>query len=715
MANPLGRLMVRAAVPKAGLGNLITQPKSAGKGRVTAGTQSITYVSEGQPLNVDFNAESLAFDGYDNSVYVRRCVRLIGETIAGLPWVAGNDPTVPGDYNKDAPLAVMLGPATPQAPGGPNPVTSARAMWIWSIVQYMITGRFAWECQLDGPPKNREIVGLWPLVSAAVAPKPTLGGTSWFNGYEYTTALGVKELTEEQVVYCWRQSAHDWRLPESPLSAATMPIYISTAINRYMANFLKNGLVATTMVVSPPFEEASARRAWQDQFLSEFTGVDRAGNTIFSEMDMDDEDNGKPYVQVERLATTPIDAGLTSTQLDANNDICIALGVPRSLIGDASQRTYANADSEYKNFWTLTVLNLLEELQDHVNMNLAPRLGQEAGWFDLSRVAALQPPSIFAPPAITDVISTGVANAAQIANVLGIPSADATGDSDTDTVDIGEESSSPSPTGKASADMSDLERREYFRSQDEHRALQARKAQERGRKAAEMAQSNPTLLRWLEEADRRRHEPINTHTLKADYRRAHWKPMERERIVLRPQLSTRGAGIQTAATIIDQMDNMRSLVRSNKKAEKVHAKLSTTYPQNTLRWVKNADWTGPQEIPLSEIQMDRRPGGRDQEKVTGIAKGIADNPDGHAAAPVVLVKTPGSGKLKVADGYHRTLAHKRLGHDTVPAYVGEVDDENGPWDRQMHDAKMNRAMEGITPREEQELELLGDILALEVV
>ena len=580
-------------------------------------------------------------------------------------------------------------------------MTSARAFWIWTIVQYLVTGRFGWEAWLSGTGANKQTIGLWPLVSAALSPKPTSGGTQWFDGFEYVPATGTIQLTNEQVIYCWRPNIKDWRLPETVLTVATFPVFIARQVDKYMYNLLKNDLVATTMVIAPPFEEDEERRAWEDQFLAEYTGVDRAGGTIFGEAEADEDDpQGKPLVQVERLAASVLDSGLRQAQQDAENTICIAFGVPRSLIGDASQRTYANASSEYKNFWTLTVLDLIAEMQEHVNQALAPRIGDEVGWFDLSRVSAVQPPSIFQPPAITDVIETGVANAAQIANVLGIPAADATGDSDTDTVEIGEEDSASSAGGAGASGGG------RFLSKEElmYRAFQI-----------------PTLARWLDEAQMRKQAPINTWTL--DGRRKPWKPMEAERINLKPvkleerkpkALSVGGAGIEKARAIEARVSGIRALMTADKTTQTVHSQLSDVYPQSTLKWVDDADWSGPKDVPLDSIDMGRRPGGRDQAKVAGIAKGILAGSPG-AMQPVKLVKAPGSDQLKVADGYHRTLAHKRLGHDTVPAYVGEVDDDEGPWDTEMHDKKLNRAIDSLSEQEMNELDALGDELALEVV
>lgn len=668
MASRMTDLMVRAATLPLGnsgspngrrklmkpyLGNQKPQPKN-GTGGVMGGTASITYSSEGQPLTIDWNSEEQARQAYMGQVYVQRGLSLIADTIAQLPWVAGPDPTDPSNYDKDAALATLLGPSTPQAPGGPNPHTPARIFWAWSIVQYLVTGRFAWEVQYDTP-RDKNIIGLWPLVSAALAPIPTMGGTEWFSGYQYTPARGIINYPKDKVIYCWKPSIIDFRLPESPLDSAQYPVYIANAINRYMANLLKNDLVATTLVVTPPIDEPDQRRAWEEQFQSNFTGITNTGKTIFAEVEYDEDDkSGKPLIQIERIAQTPMDAGLAAMLDEVKQDICIAMGVPRSLMGVAADTTFSNVDGEWRNFWTTTLLNLVTRIQDHVNSTLALRVdgGQNVGWFDLSGIEALQPSAIFTPPMITDAIQTGVATAEQIAAALGIPpdpnDTDAVPrDTDTDTV------------GRARPDT--------------------------------------LMTRSVRSAIIKKYGQ-NTWTLRGERKQPQF---EREHIRLRSAqaLETRPAprlskkGIRQSQEIIRRSSELRAMAVADRTTAKVHQTLAKTYPESTLGWVDDADWSGPTQVDLADIDMARRPGGRDQAKVKGIAQAISDDPDGPAGAPVVLVKTPGSDKLKVADGYHRTLAHQRLEHGTCPAYIGTVDEEEGPWDSAMHDAKLNRQSE----------------------
>ena len=93
------------------------------------------------------------------------------------------------------------------------------------------------------------------------------------HSFVYTTPQwGDIKMSRDQMIYAWRPSLIDWRLPETVLSAAKLPIYIAKGLDRYMVKLLQNDMVASTLVVTPPFDEPSARRAWQEQFLNFLLG-----------------------------------------------------------------------------------------------------------------------------------------------------------------------------------------------------------------------------------------------------------------------------------------------------------------------------------------------------------------------------------------------------------------------------------------------------------
>ncbi len=121
--------------------------------------------------------------------------------------------------------------------------------------------------------------------------------------------------------------------------------------------------------------------------------------------------------------------------------------------------------------------------------------------------------------------------------------------------------------------------------------------------------------------------------------------------------------------------------------DRVYDYLHENYPARVLTWVKRAEWHFQPKVRLSDIQMDRRPGGRNPDKVKAIADAVKKR---EPMEPVVLVDT-GDGKYRIADGYHRTLAHKHAGEHTIRAVVGMGVPEHGPWERAMHEAKLNKS------------------------
>jgi hypothetical protein len=348
-------------------------------------------------------------------------------------------------------MALLLGPATPAAPGGPNPQTTARAFWIWSWVQRIVTGKLCWELVRESG-KDSPPVQLWPLVSACLDPIPSAAGSQrWFDSYVYQTPVGRIPLAFENVMYDWRMSAKDPRQPESVLQSAAFPIQIAIGVNRYMWGLISQGMVGSTLVVAPDFEEEASRRAWEDQFNASFTGFDNAGKILFAYADNEYGADGKladqANVSVQKLGMTSVDAQLLDMYKQVCTEIEIATGVPESLIGNASQRIYANADAEYRNFWTTTMINDVSEAQDAVNLNLSPQIDPtEVGWFDLSQVVALQPPQVFAPPQITDMLNEGVINPQDVVKILNLGAVEASGE-DVATAPVGEEAISSGAVG----------------------------------------------------------------------------------------------------------------------------------------------------------------------------------------------------------------------------------------------------------------------------
>jgi hypothetical protein len=102
-------------------------------------------------------------------------------------------------------------------------------------------------------------------------------------------------------------------------------------------------------------------------------------------------------------------------------------------------------------------------------------------------------------------------------------------------------------------------------------------------------------------------------------------------------------------------------------AKVVHRYLLRSYPAADVEWVLDPaiKWTFEPDVPIDTINYARRPGGRNEEKVTAIAESV----NSGASMDFVVLADFGEPKLRIADGFHRILGAEKAGKDAVPAMV----------------------------------------------
>ncbi len=121
----------------------------------------------------------------------------------------------------------------------------------------------------------------------------------------------------------------------------------------------------------------------------------------------------------------------------------------------------------------------------------------------------------------------------------------------------------------------------------------------------------------------------------------------------------------------------------------VYRYLLRSYPKDVVTWVKDGDWEYDPKVKLSDINMARRPGGRNPAKVTAISDTLTA---GASMDPVVLVKRQDDSQYKydIADGWHRTLGAEQAGLDEVPAFIGHGFDDKADWGLEMQDESASK-------------------------
>jgi hypothetical protein len=113
----------------------------------------------------------------------------------------------------------------------------------------------------------------------------------------------------------------------------------------------------------------------------------------------------------------------------------------------------------------------------------------------------------------------------------------------------------------------------------------------------------------------------------------------------------------------------------------VFDQLAEDYKEKDIEFVKHIPWTGPTEIPLNSIDFsnkDNWQATQEPEQVDKFAEKMADD---NFSKPIILVNNPSNdNKMQVVDGHHRALAALQNG-TPVPAYVGQIGSDHGPWDK----------------------------------
>ena len=378
-------------------------------------TRQLYYTGPGQAMPFEWNADQAFRLGYLANVIAYRCVQIIANAIAAVPIVAGRDRRKPADVRPDAPLARLLGPP----PGGPAPQLSARKLIRWTIAQWLVTGRRAWEIETDDGREGGAIVALWPLVAARLEAEASEGGTEWFRVFTYGRGDKPVKLPPGRVFYGWDPGGLDFRQAESPLMACRFDLSLAIAADRYSVAFLRNNATPATVVTTTMFPDEEHRRRFRQQWAAEFQGVDNAGRTHFYEAGDDGDGPVGEAIDVKVLGLSAKDARLIELRRDAMAEIAMAIGVPWSKL-DASGRTFDNAEVEDRTFWEERLLPLMEDFVDDVNMQLAPRLGDEVCWFDLSQVRALKSVRRFTTLDTTALLNLGVVVPNEVRDDIGL-------------------------------------------------------------------------------------------------------------------------------------------------------------------------------------------------------------------------------------------------------------------------------------------------------
>ena len=296
----------------------------------------------GKPYKDGWDIDRAYREGMQKVTWVFRCIDAIAGNQARLPVILrkGNDQR--GEQTKDnKPLLEIFNSKS-------NEGENSFAFRYRVSAQLLMSTRGVFIEKVRS--RDGKIIALQLLPPQYTAPIPD--AKKFVQGFEVDMRNGTKFVLKPEDV-CWIRRPHplDPYLSMTPMESAGIAIELENLSKLYNRNYLINdGRPGGLLVVRGDMEDDD-----KQELKNRFRGnISRTGSTtvIASEAGVD-------YVDT---SASPRDAAYTQMREIQKNEIFAAFGVPESVIGNASGRTFSNASEELRVFWMETMAPHLHTL-----------------------------------------------------------------------------------------------------------------------------------------------------------------------------------------------------------------------------------------------------------------------------------------------------------------------------------------------------------------
>lgn len=336
----------------------------------------------GQPRFTPRQYDQLAREAYQKNVIAYRCIRLVSQNAATVPWVIYQGK---GDRRRaleDHPLKSLL--------ENPNPMQGGAELFEALFGFYLIAGN----SYLEGvgaphaPPRE-----LWTLRPDRMRVIPGKQGVP--SAYRYQIGgeaidFAVDTLTgASQVLHLKTFHPLDDWYGMSPLESAAASIDQHNDAAKWNAALLQaSGRPSGALVYKPAHPDGTAtltdeqRQTLKNEMEAFFQGPENAGRPLVLEGGLDWRDMSFSPKDMDWLAGKDVSA----------REIALAFHVPPQLIGIQGSLTFANFEQARLALFDDAVIPLLDHVKDELNKWLCPQFGNDiAIGYDMDAIEAFAP------------------------------------------------------------------------------------------------------------------------------------------------------------------------------------------------------------------------------------------------------------------------------------------------------------------------------------
>ncbi len=345
-----------------------------------------TKASAAAPLLVQFGLhqprftprqyDRLADEGYQKNVIAYRCIRLISQSAAAVPFALYQNK----QRLESHPLLDLL--------QRPNPTQGGAELFEALFSFSLIAGNSYLEAV---GPASRSPRELWTLRPDRMRIIPGTQGVP--EAYRYTVNGKWVDFTADPftgraaVLHIKNFHPRDDWYGMSPLEAAATSIDQHNDAARWNMSLLQTGgRPSGALVYTPAHADApdtlttEQRQSIKAELERYYSGPENAGRPLILEGGLD----------WKEMSLTPKDMDWLAGKDVSAREIALAFHVPAQLVGIAGSQTFANFEQARLALFDDAVLPLLDHVKDELNNWLVPQFGEGLHLdFDIDKVEAL--------------------------------------------------------------------------------------------------------------------------------------------------------------------------------------------------------------------------------------------------------------------------------------------------------------------------------------
>ncbi len=317
---------------------------------------------------------SLARQGYMRNPIVHRCVRLIAESAAAVPWLLYDGMQELSEH----PMLELI-----QRPNGHQ----SRTDLLEAVFGHLLLSGNAY---LEYTPVHTvsERGDIFALRPDRVTCSTDEQG--WPESYCYQIGTSKRIIPtgqgseSETILHLKHFNPLDDQSGFAPLQAALMALDTHNAAANWNKSLLDNAARPSGALVYAPGDGSNLNQEQYDKLKDElqngYAGTANAGRPLLLEGGLD----------WKAMGLSPKDMDFIEAKNSASRDIALAFGVPPMLLGIPGDNTYANYQEAHRAFFRLTILPLLRRTTESIGAWLSPHFSQSLKFsIDLDQIESL--------------------------------------------------------------------------------------------------------------------------------------------------------------------------------------------------------------------------------------------------------------------------------------------------------------------------------------